>query len=85
MGKANKPGRFDGARWFEKQVRMRTREALDQRGIEVKTHHPIYVQEYQVQLKQFRKERAAVKQRKAEKRIQKQRKQKEICSGKNTE
>ena len=60
-------GRFNGAAWFEQQVKKRTRDALTERGIAAKTNSPEYQREYARQLKLFRAERAEVKRRKAEK------------------
>ena len=59
-------GGFDGAAWFERQVRRRTREALCARGSEASTRSAEYRAEYARQLLLFRAERAAVKKRKAE-------------------
>lgn len=59
-------GSFDGAAWFERQVRCRTREALCERGSEASTHSTEYRAEYARQMLLFRAERAAIKKRKAE-------------------
>ena len=58
---------FNGAAWFERQVRMRTRIALNDRGIVASPHSREYQTEYAQQLRLFRAERAEVKRRKHEK------------------
>ena len=60
---------FDRGAWFERQVRMRTRAALNARGSKAKTCSPEYRAEYLRQSRLFRAERAAVKQRKREKHL----------------
>ena len=59
-------GTFDGARWFDQQVRTRTRAALNDRGSHASSRSAEYRKEYQLQLLLFRAERAAVKRRRAE-------------------
>ena len=58
---------FDGAAWFDHQVRTRTRAALRERGREVATSSGEYQAEFGRQLALFRAERAEVKRRKKEK------------------
>ena len=67
MGEPHTGHRFNGAAWFEQQVRKRTRDALNARGSHASTRSAVYKAEYQRQLALFRIERAEVKQRKAEK------------------
>ena len=59
--------RFNGAAWFDQQVRNRTRAALTARGSKASTRSREYQIEYARQLESFREERAMVKQRRAEK------------------
>ena len=58
--------RFNGAAWFERQVQLRTRAALTERGSTAKTKSQEYKTEYARQLELFRAERAEVKRKKAE-------------------
>ena len=67
MGEKGSHSRFNGAAWFDRQVRSRTRAALDARGSTAKTHSREYQREYARQLSLFRAERAEVKQRRREK------------------
>ena len=64
MGEQN---RFNGAAWFDRQVQLRTRAALDARGSCASTRSIEYQREYARQLALFRAERAEIKRRKAEK------------------
>ena len=68
MRQEAKGNRFDGNAWFERQVRKRTRDALTARGSRAKVNTIEYQSEYRRQYALFRAERAAVKQRRAEKR-----------------
>lgn len=67
MKNQNSRKRFDGAAWFERQVCIRTRAALRERGSTALRGSAEYRAEYSHQLKLFRAERAEVKRRKAEK------------------
>lgn len=62
---------FDGAAWFDRQVSIRTRAALDERGSAAKSSSREYKTEYARQVKLFRAERAIIKRRKKEKYIAK--------------
>ena len=53
--------RFNGSAWFEKQVQMRTRAALQARGSKASTHSREYQQEYALQLSLFSAERTEKK------------------------
>ena len=70
--KKHKP--FDGATWFDRQVSIRTRAALDERGSTAESSSLEYKTEYARQVKLFRAERAIIKQRKKEKHIAKSKK-----------
>jgi hypothetical protein len=65
---------FDGTAWFDRQVSIRTRAALDERGSTAKSSSREYKTEYARQVKLFRAERAIIKQRKKEKHIAKSKK-----------
>ena len=67
MGETWKRNRFNGAAWFDRQVCIRTRAALDERGSKARHHSAEYQKEYKQQLKLFRAERAKVKEMKHEK------------------
>ena len=60
--KRRKP--FDGAAWFDRQVSIRTRAALDERGSTAKSSSREYKIEYARQVKLFRAERASLSRRK---------------------
>ena len=67
MEENNTNSRFDGAAWFDRQVRIRTRAALKARGSKAKTKSREYMTEYARQLELFRAERAEKKRVKKEK------------------
>ena len=70
MGKEKKRSNgFDGAGWFERQVHLRTRAALNDQGIIASSHSREYKTEYARQLLLFRAERAEFKRRKHEKHL----------------
>ena len=69
MGEKGSHSRFNGAAWFDRQVRSRTRAALDERGSTAKPHSREYQREYARQLSLFRAERAEIKQRRLEKHL----------------
>ena len=66
MAHDNSRGGFNGAAWFERQVRARTRAALRERGSAASTHSAEYRAEYARQRRLFQAERAEIKRRKAE-------------------
>ena len=74
MEDKRKRKRFDGATWFDRQVSIRTRAALDERGSTAESSSLEYKTEYARQVKLFRAERAIIKQRKKEKHIAKSKK-----------
>ena len=67
MEQKNIGRRFDGSLWFENELRRRTREALNEKGLKAGTGSPVYRAEYARQLEILRAERAEVKRRRAEK------------------
>ena len=81
MEHENTHRRFNGAAWFDQQVRRRTREALNARGSNASTHSAVYRAEYARQLELFRRERTAVKQHRAEKYAQRLSRQTEAQRG----
>ncbi len=66
MGETRQYYPFNGAAWFERQVQLRTRNALTERGSTAKTKSREYKTEYARQLALFRAERMEVKRRKRE-------------------
>ncbi len=66
MGKTRQYYPFNGAAWFERQVQLRTRNALTERGSTANTKSREYKTEYARQLALFRAERMEVKRRKRE-------------------
>ena len=67
MGETRQYHPFNGAAWFDHQVKKRTRNALTERGSTAKTKSREYKTEYARQLALFRAERMEVKRKKAEK------------------
>ena len=67
MEEKGKGNNFDRAAWFDRQVHIRTRAALDAQGSKAKSRSREYHTEYARQIKLFRAERAEKKRRKAEK------------------
>lgn len=66
MGEKGSRNRFNGAAWFDRQVQIRTRTALTERGSKAGTKSREYQTEYARQLALFRAERVEVKRRKHE-------------------
>ena len=66
VGEKQRQSVFNGAAWFDRQVRQRTRTALTERGSKAGTKSREYKVEYARQLQFFRAGRAEVKRRKAE-------------------
>ena len=56
--------RFNGAAWFERQIKKRTRAALTARGSKAPTHSREYQLEYALQKSLLRAERMEKKQQK---------------------
>ena len=82
MGEKRQYHPFNGAAWFERQVQLRTRAALTERGSKAKTKSQEYKTEYELQLALFRAERAEVKRKKAERcAARMERKRSEECAG----
>lgn len=69
MGKKGQQCHFNGAAWFDRQVHIRTRTALTERGSTASSRSLEYKTEYKQQIKLFRAERAEVKKRKHEKHL----------------
>ena len=67
MEEKGKGNNFDRAAWFDRQVHIRTRAALDAQGSKAKSRSREYQTEYARQLALFRAERMEVKRKKAEK------------------
>lgn len=67
MGEKKQQCHFNGAAWFERQVHIRTRTALTERGSTASAKSQEYKAEYKRQIRLFRAERAEVKKRKHEK------------------
>ncbi len=67
MGEKGNYHRFDGAVWFERQVHMRTRAALDARGSAASSRSREYKTEYTRQSALFQAERAEIKKQRREK------------------
>ncbi len=78
MGEKERHGRFDGAAWFDRQVRIRTRSALNERGSKAMTQSREYQTEYARQLALFRAERAEINRRKREKYLARMEKRNEL-------